>query len=87
MQKSYDGGTIFLFCDVKSDSLEGFSEAAVTTMLATLQILPLRADSLVVLHLWHGLSIAEAIALELLYQVVEDEGVGTLLAIFGQHTY
>ena len=55
-------------------------------MLATLQILPLRADGLVVLHLRHGLGIAETIALELLDEVVEDEGVGTLLAILGQHT-
>ena len=56
-------------------------------MLATLQVLPLRADGLVALHLRHGLGIAETIALELLDEVVEDEGVGTLLAILGQHTY
>ena len=55
-------------------------------MLATLQVLPLRADGLVAFHLRHGLGIAETIALELLDEVVEDEGVGTLLAILGQHT-
>ena len=58
-----------------------------TTMLATLQVLPLRADSLVVLHLRHGLGIAEAIAIELLDEVVEDQRVGTLLAILRKHTY
>ena len=55
-------------------------------MLATLQVLPLRADGLVAFHLRHGLGIAETIALELLDEVVEDEGVGTLLAILRQHT-
>ena len=90
MQKSYGGVRFFYFAIRKSrmgEALQGLAETAVTTVLAVLQILPLRAHGLVVLHLRHGLGIAEAIALELLNQVIEDEGIGTFLAILRQHTY
>ena len=55
-------------------------------MYASLQILPLRAHTLIRLHLRHCLRILEAIALEPLYQVIEDERVGTFGPIFWQHT-
>ena len=58
-----------------------------TAMNSGLEILPLREYALVRLHLWSGLGPLEAITLELTNQIVEDERVGTLAAIFWQYAY
>ena len=66
--------------------LEILLVAAVATNLFGLQVLPLRQDAFVGLHLWARNGPIEAVASELADEVVEDECVGTLAAVFGQYT-
>ena len=55
-------------------------------VILRLQILPLREHVLVRLHLRPCLGPFEAIPLELADEVVEDKGVGSLVAILWQDT-
>ena len=54
-------------------------------MLHAFQILPLALHTLVALHLRHRLRPFETVAVVLLDEVGEDEGIGTLAAVFRQH--
>ena len=72
---------------LREKGLELLAEAAVAAVLDGFQILPLTTHVLVGLHLGHGLGPLESLALEPLDEVVEDEGIGTLRAVFGQHSY
>ena len=54
-------------------------------MLHAFQILPLTLHTLVALHLRHRLRPFETVAVVLLDEVGEDEGIGTLAAVFRQH--
>ena len=56
------------------------------TVLCALQILPLREDTLVGLHLRSCLGPLKTIATELSDQVIEDQRIGTLRAVFWQNT-
>lgn len=56
-------------------------------MLSVLQILPLALHFLVCLHFNVGFTPLEAVFLVAWDEVVEQQGVGTLLLIFGQNAY
>ena len=56
-------------------------------MNLAVQILPLRLYGQVALHLGHGVSPLEAVTLELVDEVVENQGVGTLRTVLGQYAY
>ena len=51
-----------------------------------IEVLPLREDTLVGLHLRTCFCPDEAIGLELTDEVVEDQGVGALATVLGQDT-
>ena len=55
-------------------------------MLFRLQVLPMAEHRLVGFHLRHGLGPVVSIIPESLYEIIEDQSVGTLCAIFWQHT-
>ena len=50
-----------------------------------IEVLPVREHTLVGLHLRTGHRPLEAIALEPADEIVEDEGIGTLATVLGQH--
>ena len=52
-----------------------------------IKILPLREYTLVGLHLRACFSPFETITLELANQIVEDQRIGALAAVFGQYAY
>src|SRR3712207_1762904 len=57
----------------------------VPTVLLCVEILPLIAHAFVAFHLRHSLRPLELVPLEGLDKVAEDERVGSLRAVFGQH--
>ena len=59
-----------------------FTIATMSAVLSGIKILPLAAHILIGFHLWHSLCPLEAIALNLLNEVVKNERIGTLGTIF-----